>query len=95
MSYNVVLPFTLEAGANVLVAGVAGKKIWVYGIDVNLAEAGTVQLLADAIPLSGVIPTVRWDLTLNEQAYFVAQEGEDLILDISAGAGGTLWFRQQ
>jgi hypothetical protein len=100
MAYNAVIPVSFDStGDNVAIAGVEGKKIAIYGLDLFLATSGTLELKAGETTLTGAMTLTEYrkGLLLDDPAYWYVPEGEDFVLTLAADVqlSGTIWYRQQ
>lgn len=80
-----------------LVTGVAGKTITVFGIDVALLAAQTLQLKCGATNLTGAPTRTTWFLPLVQAPAYFACVSSDLTVTIGASTtiAGSIWYRQQ
>ena len=93
-----VVSFT-GTGDQIVVAGVAGKRISVFGLDLSLSTPQTLQLKSGSNALTGAMTMNAWSkpILLTAPAYFVTNAGENLVITMggSATVGGIIWYTQQ
>lgn len=87
------------SGDNTVIAGVAGKSIYVYGFDLSLAQSTTFTLK------SGASTSLTGPMTLNAYsksatyapAYWVTNPGDNLVINLGSAiqCSGTIWYRQE
>jgi hypothetical protein len=97
MDYSIEAAIDVSAlGDNVVIAGVAGKRTRVHGIDVTLAGVSTFQLKSGATLLTGVMSLDSYAKPRSDDAHFAGAAGEDLIITLGAAVrcAGALWYRQ-
>lgn len=89
-----------SSGANTVIAGAAGKRIAVYGIDLVPTTSTTVQLKSGSTALTGPMtlaaPYVK-GLLQTGPAYWVTNAGDALVITLGGAVqtGGTVWYSQQ
>lgn len=88
-----------SAGDNVVISGVALKRIYVYGFDITTATVTTVTLKSGAsTALTGAMTLNAWTKPITPgQPYFVTAAGDSLIVNLGAATAlaGVVWYTQQ
>ncbi len=86
-------------GDQTIVAGVANKRIYVYGFALSTSTVVNWTWKSGATSLSGPVQANAWSQSpvLGSPAFFVTAAGDNLVLNLSASAtlGGVVWYAQQ
>ena len=84
------------SGDNVAIAGVAGKRIRVHGIDLALASVTTVTVKNGATGFTGAMTLNGLSKPLQEAPHYVCDIGADFIVALggTVQCSGAVWYRQ-
>lgn len=100
MQYNAIQPVNASTeGATTVIAGVEGKRIYIYGLDLFLVSSTTLELKAGSDSLTNAMTLTAYQkaLLMDDPAYWILPEGVDLVLSLggSVQCSGAIWYRQQ
>lgn len=89
-----------SSGNNTIIAGVTGKRIFIYGIDLSTASVTTVQFKSGAsTALTGVMTLNAYSKGMLPipPAYWVTDVGDAFVISLGSSVqmSGTVWYLQQ
>lgn len=89
-----------SSGNNTIIAGVTGKRIFIYGIDLSTASVTTVQFKSGAsTALTGVMTLNAYSKGLVQagSAYWITDVGDAFVISLggSVQMSGAVWYLQQ
>jgi len=86
------------SGSNTVIAGVAGKQICIYGLDLYLASSTTIQLFDNTTALTGAMTTTSYTKQVKSTpCYWTLPAGDSFNITLGSGVqtSGAVWYSQQ
>lgn len=88
-----------SSGNNIVIAGVAGKRIYIFGIDLSTASSTTVQFKDGTTALTGIMTLNAYSkgLLVSSPAYWVLTAGNDFVISLGGAVqmSGAVWYAIQ